>query len=164
MIKRKKTTSHRRTKKKMAKTKSEQKEDEVLLGLDYGTTNIGLALGKAGLALPLEVVSAKDSPAAITKISQVAIDNHATRIVIGLPLTSKGKDTQQARKVRSFAKLLKSTLHKPVVFEDEFSSTIESVKEAISSGISQKRRKSVDHISAAIILKNYYEGNSQKKN
>ena len=131
--------------------------DETLIGIDFGDTNIGIALGRNGFVAPLVTVTGKDRMLAINVIAKHAITNKASRIIMGLPLDDKGLETSQARKVRQFAKLLKTRLKRPVEFINEHGSTQESIKESISQGIGPKGRRKIDHISAAIILKEYYQ-------
>jgi len=132
----------------------------LLLGIDYGSANIGLAFGRDWLVSPLATISGKDNNTAIKEIARYAMENKVSKIVIGLPQTADGKNTPHAIKVMRFAKLLKIRLKKPITFMNEFATTIESMEEAIETGISKKRRRSVDHLSAAIILKRYYAENS----
>lgn len=134
----------------------EQILDETVLAVDYGEANIGLAFGRNGLAMPLTTISGKHTDTAIKTISDYALENRATRIVVGLPLNQENKEGYQARKVRRFAKLLKIHLKKPLEFVDEYNSTNESMNTALKSGVSKKRRKNLDHLSAAVIVKNYY--------
>lgn len=131
--------------------------DEILLGIDYGDTNIGLAFGRAGLTEPLSVISAKNTQNAIKEIAKIAHSNRTTKIILGLPLTAKNKETQQSQKTRHFAKQLKVFIKIPVEFVNEFETSRNAVKSAIARGVSQKRRRGVDNIAAALILKKYYE-------
>lgn len=130
--------------------------DEILLGVDYGDAHTGLAFGRAGQATPLHVISSKDSGNTLAEISRVVLGNKVTKIVIGLPLDSEGKETNQARKIRRFAKLLRIRVKVPIEFVNESDTSNEAIESAIRSGISQKKRKLSDHISAALILKRYY--------
>lgn len=130
--------------------------DEILLGIDYGDTNTGLAFGKAGAVSPLNVLSSKDENQLFTTIGRLTAENKVTKIIVGLPLTADGKETAQSLKVRQFTRLLKIRVKKPVEFVDEHGTTKESIRGAIRSGISQKRRQINDHLSAAMILKRYY--------
>jgi putative Holliday junction resolvase len=130
--------------------------EEIVLGIDYGSTNIGLAFGRAKTTSPLKIISAKDQRNAIGEIARVVLGNKVSKLVMGLPLDSEGKETSQARKTRKFAKLLKIHLKKPIVFVNEFDTSNEAMQGAIKSGISRKRRKTNDHLSAALILKRYY--------
>jgi RNase H-fold protein (predicted Holliday junction resolvase) len=81
---------------------------------------------------------------------------------MGLPLDYNRKDTIQSRKAIHFSKILKLHLKLPVEFENEFGSTQDTNVMAIKYGIHRKARKTVDHYTAALILKNYYEEKSPK--
>jgi putative Holliday junction resolvase len=134
--------------------------DETLLGIDFGETNLGIAFGKVGLVVPLKVVSSKNYGEAIKEISRLAIENKISKIIMGLPLTADGKETQESLKVRHFTKMLKIFLKKPVDFQNEYNSSKNALGEAIEQGYSQKGRGKIDHLSAALILKSYYNENS----
>ena len=129
---------------------------ELLLGIDYGEKNTGLAFGRAGSASPLKVLNSVNKPQLISEIGKIAVSQKVTKLVVGLPLTADGKETAQSLKVRQFTNLLKAKLKKPVEYVSEFSTTTESVQGAIRSGISKKRRNTNDHLAAALILKRYY--------
>lgn len=130
--------------------------EEILLGVDYGGKNTGLAFGRAGLASPMRVISSDDENVVISEISRAALENKTTKVIMGLPLDPEGKDTPQSLVVRRFAKLLKIRLKRPVEFVDESDSSQEAVIGAIHSGISKKARRVADHYSAALLLKRYY--------
>lgn len=134
-----------------------KKLENMMLGIDFGETNIGVAFGRNGLVSPLKVLPGKNQQNAIMEIARLARENHAEKIIVGLPLSGSGKETAMSLKTRKFAKLLKILTKKPVEFYSEHLSTIQAVEEAISTGISQKKRTSVDHLSAALILKRYYD-------
>jgi len=139
-------------------------DTNILVGIDYGNANIGLALGKNGLVQPLRVISAKNIESAIHEITRIALESKASKFVIGLPLDSKGKETFQSQEVRKFGKKLKLVSKKPIIYLDEHYSSKEALKESISLGISRKKRKSNDHIAAAIILRRYFEEKDIKYN
>ncbi|MFZ5424530.1 MAG: Holliday junction resolvase RuvX [Patescibacteria group bacterium] len=143
--------------KKSHTNSKEKKLGEVLLGIDYGERNIGLALGHNGLTMPLHVVNGADGLSALNDINILVKENKVNRLIMGLPLNAEGKETIMAKKIRIFAKLLKVELKLPVDFVSEYASSIESMKSALNQDVSQKRRQLIDHLSAAIILKNYYE-------
>ena len=134
----------------------EKIDPKTYIGIDYGLTNIGVAMGRNGLVVPIKVIAGKSESEAIHEITRIAMENNAVKIVVGLPLSSQGKETQQSLKTRKFAKLLKIFTKKPVELYDEHSSTKEALSEAISTGISQKHRGIKDHLSAALILKRYF--------
>lgn len=143
--------------KKLFGGKESEQAEEILLGVDYGESNIGLAFGRQGLALPLRVIPAKNVREAIKEISRVALENKVTKLIIGLPLTAENKETSKSQEVREFTKSLNVHLKLPTEFVNELDTSKDAMKGAISTGISQKNRRKIDDISAAIILNRYYE-------
>ena len=146
-----------KNKKNPAEKKPKTEESELLLGIDYGERNIGTALGRNGLAIPIKILPSKDRATALNEIVKMVHQNKISKIIMGLPLNYEGKETPQARKVREFTKLLKIKVKKPVEFVNEYGSTMESVERAVEDAVSQKKRRELDHFSAAIILKKYYD-------
>ncbi len=140
----------------MPAKQSKSLKEETILSLDYGEANIGLAFGKNGFVMPGEVLSGKNEGTAIYDITRYIYENKVERVIIGLPLNLSGKETTQSRKVHRFAKLLKIKSKKPITFVNEYHTSMDSKTEAINLGISKKRRQKVDHLSAALILKEYY--------
>ena len=139
-----------------AKKKTKDPYEEKVLGIDYGKSNIGLAFGINNLVSPLKVISGKNTGSAISEISRYIIENKVDKMIIGLPVGADGKETPMSRKVRRFSKLLKIRTKMPITFVNEYRTSEESVTEAINLGISKKRRRSIDHLSAALIIKEYY--------
>ena len=62
-----------------------------ILGIDYGETHLGLALGVNNIVSPLKVVMAKDQKIALFEINRVIIENKIGLVVMGLPLTAEEK-------------------------------------------------------------------------
>ncbi len=132
------------------------KKDALLMGIDYGEVNIGLALGRNGIATPLCIVDARNTQTAIHEINRYVMENKVNRVVIGLPLTPNGKETEQSKKVRTFAKFFKIVTKKEVIFVNEFRTTQDLKTENIDLGITKIKHGNVDDLSAALILKEYY--------
>lgn len=128
-----------------------------IIGIDYGSTNIGLALGVNGFVTPLEIIPGKNVDEAIYKIIRITLENKVNKFVVGLPLTAEEKDTIQSLDTRKFVKKLKILSKKPVEFQNEFGTSKEALNRAITLGTPQRSRKTNDHLSAALILKRYYE-------
>lgn len=121
-----------------------------VLGIDYGTKRIGLAVSDEGgtMAFPYGIVN-KES-----EIADICRKENISHIVVGLPRAlGTMEDTQMTKVVRKFADRLR-VWGVPVDFEPEFLST----KEA-SGGPTEK--ESIDAAAAAIILQSYLE---RKKN
>jgi len=133
-----------------------RKQTRALLGIDHGTENIGIALGKNNLVMPLKVISGRNEGVAAHEITRLALENKVSKIILGLPLNAEGRETKQALKVRRFANLLKVISKKPIDFYNEFKSTEEAERENHEDKII-KKGEPTDHLSAALILKQYQE-------
>ncbi len=131
-----------------------------ILGIDYGETHIGLALGVNDIVSPLKVVMAKDQKIALFEINRVVIENKIGLLVLGLPLTAEGKETKESLVIRRFAKTLKTITKRPVVFQNEFGTSKAALKEALDIDIPMKKRALNDHLAAALILKEYFNETS----
>ena len=77
-----------------------------ILGIDYGESRIGLALTdqEKMIAFPYEVVKNSSKKSIVEILRQLCIEKKVDALVIGLPLSLKGKDTIQTKKVRQFSK------------------------------------------------------------
>ena len=134
-------------------------DTKTYIGIDYGETNIGVALGKNGLVNPISVLSGKTPQVAINELNKLALNNKVECFVVGIPLTAEGKETKKSLKIRQFSKLLRVYSKKKVVFQDEHHSSMDAQKEILSEGLSKKNRHTIDHYSAALILKRFFDEN-----
>lgn len=130
--------------------------EEILLGIDYGEKNTGLAFGRSGSTAPLTTLDSRNKAQLIAEIGRIAAENKVTKLIVGLPLNHLGKETPQSLITRKFVKLMNVKLKKPVEFVSEHGTSDEALMGAIKSGISKKRRQTNDDLSAALILKRYY--------
>lgn len=141
-----------------------------ILGIDYGLTKIGLALGIGSIVEPYKVLPnilnhkvAEDSLKEIVNL----IENEGIRtVVIGIPHNKKGEEVGHSDLIRKFSEELKSRIDNKVFIEfiDESMTSKESVDVAIDAGISQKRRKTDDAIAAGLIIKRWWEENGVGNN
>lgn len=131
------------------------------LGIDFGESNIGLAIGNNGLTTPLKTISNKTTRDALFEINKVVIENKIGNIVMGIPLTADDKETKESLLVRRFANNLKTVTKRPVIFQNEFGTSKRSLEEAISLDVPKKKRATNDHLAAALILKTFFEENEE---
>lgn len=122
-----------------------------MLGIDFGEKRIGMAITDKGgkIALPLSV--AKD----IDEVVRVVKERGVEKIIVGMPLSLKGKRGRMAKKTEVFIEELKKRVDVPVEEWDERFST----KEALRIGNKEKK----DAIAAAIILQSYIEGKDEAR-
>jgi putative Holliday junction resolvase len=131
-----------------------------LLGVDYGTVRIGLAISDAErrLASPLAVRehAGRDRDAAYFRALVEAEEVGA--IVVGLPLHCDGREGQKAAEARAFGAWLAETTGLPVLFWDERFSTVEAESALWQAGLTHKKRKERrDRVAAQMTLQAYLD-------
>jgi putative Holliday junction resolvase len=127
-----------------------------LLGIDLGSTTIGLAVSDATriIASPLETLKRGkfrvDSAALVKLIEQRDIGG----IVIGLPVSMDGTEGPRCQATRQFAENLLGVIDLPIAFWDERLSTaaVERVLIGEADMSRKRRREVVDKMAAAYIL------------
>ena len=140
------------------------KEQDTLIGIDYGEARTGIALGRNALVNPLQTYKNLSDEMLIHEIMKTAMENKVTAFVLGIPLQADGKETRQSLKVRAFSRLLKVLSRKPVFMQNEFGTTDEVIRESIGSGVHRGKKTANDHLAAALILKDFYrEQNDPQK-
>jgi putative Holliday junction resolvase len=92
-----------------------------VMALDFGFARTGVAVSDpTGLiARPLCVVERAGSEAGLAELAQLAREQEAETVVVGLPLTLRGERGDQARATEKFADALREILEVPVVLFDE---------------------------------------------
>lgn len=130
-----------------------------ILGIDYGDSRIGLALSDPQkiIASPYKTVNSKDKQKLIDIFKSIIEEKNIEFLVIGLPISLKGKKTLQTKKVKVFGEFLKK-LNKPIFFQDERFSSVTAEKSLISENIKTGHNKDkIDKRAAAIILQQYLD-------
>ena len=130
------------------------------MGLDIGERRIGVALSDSLriIAGALTVVERVTDDAALKQIIDLARENEAERIVVGMPRSLDGSLGKQAQAVQSFVDLLKKRTDIPVVTWDERLSTVAAERTMLEVGMKRdKRKKRRDSLAAAIILQGYLD-------
>lgn len=133
-------------------------------GIDYGTTRIGLALSdtRARIASPAGTVPGSGSPTRdAEQVARWTADNHAERVVVGLPVHMDGAEGHQARLTRQFATQLERITGRPVELWDERLSSFEADSVLDSMNASrQQRRKRRDALAAQVILQSFLDAHN----
>ncbi len=134
------------------------------LGIDFGTRRIGLALSDptGTLASPLPFLE-NSTPAKVTTRLKDLIQTHGVEtIVVGMPRNMDGTYGPSAEKVRHFVAQIQPHLAAKIVTMDERLTTAEASRGLSQMGLNQKDlRKKVDSSSAALILQQFLDRNSQ---
>ncbi|MEA1973371.1 MAG: Holliday junction resolvase RuvX [Candidatus Cloacimonadota bacterium] len=132
-----------------------------LMGIDFGEVRIGIALSDPLqiISKPFVVLQNTDDEILWEELLKIIEERQVGKIILGLPLNLKGKDTKKTLEVREFAKILKDKINIPLVFHDERYSSVDANDALKSMGYNvRESRKVIDKIAASIILKNYMAG------
>ena len=121
-----------------------------LLGIDYGSRRIGLALSDeaGGFAFPHSVVRAGKT--ALAAVARVCSENSVGKIVMGESRDYHGAPNSIMPAAVRFAEALGVATGLPVVFEKEFLTTREAAH-------IQGEHAEIDASAAALILKSYID-------
>jgi putative Holliday junction resolvase len=92
-----------------------------VMALDFGRARTGVAVSDpTGLiARPLCVVERAASEDGLAELEQLVRDEAPEQVVVGHPLTMRGRRGEQARETEQFAAALRDRLDVPVVLFDE---------------------------------------------
>lgn len=125
-----------------------------ILAFDVGDSRIGVAAAShiARLARPLGVLNNNET--VWEQIAQLIKTENAGVLVVGLPRSLQGKDTEQTRIVRSFASKLKQNTGFDVILQDEALTSRQAEAELHSRG-KPFAKGDVDALAATYILEDY---------
>ena len=137
-----------------------------VIGLDYGTKTVGVALSDAlGItAQPVETITRKEENKlrkTYARIEEIISQNDVDRIVVGLPKNMNNTVGERAEACMEFAKNLERRTGLEVVMWDERLTTVSAEKALMESGVRRENRKAViDQIAAVFILQGYLDSQS----
>jgi len=139
-----------------------------ILGIDYGTKKIGLALSdeSAKLAFPYSVISNSATPGVAELIKEVCEGNGVEKIVLGRPIGYKGDAREILKKIEKFKTKLEKEAGLEVIYENEVLTT-QQAKRPLKVGQPRGKLsnywsptpivKNIDASAAAIILQSYLD-------
>lgn len=123
-----------------------------VLALDHGAARCGVAISDptGTLATPLEPVLRPDTKRGLAVLAALVREREVERVVVGLPLSLSGGDSDQTRAAREFAARLETRV-RPVpvdLFDERFTTSI-----AAQAG----GRASEDSRAAAVLLESWLD-------
>lgn len=136
-----------------------------VLGLDFGTVRIGVAVSDGLLltAQGLETIRrCGDTARDIEAIKAVMKEYDVTEIVVGLPVSMDGTYSAKTKETLAFVELLAGTVGVPVKTYDERMTTMQAERALLEADMSRAKRKGLkDMLAAQFILQSYLD--SRKK-
>ena len=141
-----------------------------VLGFDFGTEHIGVAVGQAltGTATPLAPLPARDGIPNWDSIAQLIKEWRPQALVVGIPLNMDDSPSEMSQRAQKFCNRLHGRFNLPSFGMDERLSTFEAKATAqeqqINSyvGGSKKNRRaknkaaSIDSLAAKLIVESWF--------
>ena len=152
-----------------------------ILAVDYGRARMGLAIANAsaGVPQPLGVLVRINRNEDMRRLRELAREHDVKQIIVGLPLRLDGTPGEMAVEAERFAQRARKQIGVPVEMVDERLTSWEAERlleeeagrirhENVEPKDAKQRKKqdprrSVDAMAAAVILREYLEGQPSKK-
>jgi putative holliday junction resolvase len=136
-----------------------------ILAIDYGKKRVGVAVTD-----PLQIIANGLTTVPSGEILKFIVDyvskENVEKIVVGLPKTMKGEDSESMKYITPFMASLKKKLPNiPVEMFDERFTSVLAHRAIIEGGVKKMDRRNkalVDEVSATIILQSYMESQRLK--
>lgn len=125
-----------------------------LLGFDYGTRKIGVAVGQTltGTASPLETLQPVNRKPDWARIAHLIDEWQPEALVVGLPLDLDDSETDATASAQRFARQLEGRFHLTVYLADERFSSFEARDRL---GHQAKHWEEYDAVAAKLILETW---------
>ena len=134
-----------------------------IIGLDYGTKTVGVAISDEAqiIAQPLVTIERKHANKlrqTYAKIEAIIDEQSVDRIVLGFPKNMNNTEGERAEATRAFMDDLERRTGLPVILMDERLTTVEADRILEETGVAKSGRKEhIDKMAAAIILQSFLD-------
>jgi putative Holliday junction resolvase len=138
-----------------------------LMALDYGSHRTGVAISDelAFFAHPRSALNGSGKKL-LSQIEELISSENISEVVVGLPLTLAGGDSEQTKLTRRWIAHLRVILDIPIIEWDERLTSIQADKILDASGHSRKNRRTGirDSAAATIVLQAVLDSRRLKSN
>ena len=131
-----------------------------VLAFDFGERRIGVAVGEHLIhsANPLTTIDSESNEVRFTTITQLITEWQPKLLVVGLPLSLDGSETDVTQLCKKFARRLNGRFNLPVILVDERYSSAEASQLLNETGIKGRAQKAMlDQVAAQTILGSYFD-------
>jgi putative Holliday junction resolvase len=137
-----------------------------LLGLDYGTKRIGVAVSTPDqtIATPLENYTLRNATLDAEFLRKLASEYQAVGLVVGLPVHMSGDEGGKAREARQFGEWVANVCQLPVVYWDErYSSALAGLYLQQAELSRKKQKERLDKVAAQILLQAFLDSGDRQQ-
>jgi putative Holliday junction resolvase len=135
-------------------------ESGTVLAFDFGERRIGIAVGEhlINSANPLTTIDNESNEVRFATITRLVNEWQPKLLVVGLPLSLDGSETEVTQLCKKFARRLNGRFNLPVIMIDERYSSTEASQLLNESGIKGRAQKAMlDQVAAQTILRSYFD-------
>lgn len=136
-------------------------ESGVLLGIDYGTKRVGVAVSDRDqkFSSPVHNHQRQGLQGDERFFRKVVAEYNPSGIVVGLPIHLSGDESEKSREARKFAQWLSNVTGLPFCFQDERFTSFQAERMLTEAAMTKKQRlERMDKLAAQILLQNFLEG------
>lgn len=131
-----------------------------IIALDIGSVRVGVSISDAlgVLAHPLTTLKWVSKEVLLEDVSRIVAEKKVNKVVVGVPYTLKGTDSEQTTKIKSIISYLQSMMETEIVTIDERLTT--KMAETLLKETGKKASKNrhiIDQIAAVNILQTYLD-------
>ncbi|PSS73389.1 Holliday junction resolvase RuvX [Shewanella algae] len=133
---------------------------KTVLGFDFGTKSIGIAIGQqlTGSASPLTSIKAMDGIPYWQQIAALIEEWQPDLVVVGLPLNMDGTEQEMTQRARKFANRIAGRFGVKVATQDERLTTADAKARLFElGGFKALTKGQIDAVSAVLIIESYFE-------
>ncbi len=132
-----------------------------ILGIDYGSVRIGLALTDPLRILASGAGTIENNAGATARIARLAASEGVRLIVVGMPYAPDGGKGSKANEVDAFVGRLRPLVNVPIETWDESFTSVRAHQALRDGGARKKQRRErhrIDEMAARLLLQEYLEG------
>lgn len=137
-----------------------QVQSGTVLAFDFGERRIGVAVGEHLIhsANPLTTINNESNEVRFTAIAALIQEWQPKLLVVGMPLSLDGSETEVTQLCKKFARRLNGRFNLPVMLVDERYSSAEASQLLNQTGIRGRAQKAMlDQVAAQTILRSYFD-------
>ena len=136
-----------------------------VLGIDYGSRRVGIALSDPLRVLARGAGTMENTPGLVTAVAGLIREEQVVLVVVGMPYGPDGGQGGKAEEVGRFVEELRGAVEVPVETWDESYTSVNARQAFIDGGMKKKQRQEkgrVDEMAARLLLQEYLENAHQR--